>query len=134
MINADNKIVNYQALTLRVGLSLMAKGIKPNREWTWKSALLTAGKITGETYKNKKDAERAREDLRRYAMGLNLETIIQGELPQFAMISCDHWDTPKLRKYFTKAQINSLYLGDIIDHKGAFYTALVGDKVEDKEP
>lgn len=41
----------FQAITLKAGLKLLSKGIKPNSRWTKKSALHTAGNILGKRYK-----------------------------------------------------------------------------------
>ena len=53
----------FQAATLRSGLGLLAKGIKPGRGWTIKAALERASEYTHKEYKGKADIETARSDL-----------------------------------------------------------------------
>lgn len=53
----------FQAAAMRSALGLLKLGIKPNRAYTLTNVLRTAAGITGETYKGKKDIERARTDL-----------------------------------------------------------------------
>lgn len=54
----------YQAMALRSGLMLMAKGVvKPNRNWTWKAMLATASRLTGKGPYTRQGVERARRDL-----------------------------------------------------------------------
>jgi hypothetical protein len=54
----------FQAIVLKSGLGLLAQGIKPNRAWTLKATLATAGRITGKTYPvSKASCEKARADL-----------------------------------------------------------------------
>jgi hypothetical protein len=48
----------YRAVALKTGLAMyMRCGIKPNRAWTPKVMLATAGQITGKTYKARAYAE-----------------------------------------------------------------------------
>lgn len=41
----------FDAITLRSGIKLLAKGICPSRGWTMKLALARANDFTGKTYK-----------------------------------------------------------------------------------
>jgi hypothetical protein len=56
----------FQAITIKAGLKLLKVGIKPNRGWTIKKALATAGSITKKTYRNKSEIDVAIKDLQSY--------------------------------------------------------------------
>lgn len=54
----------FQAAALASGIGLLQKGIMPRRGWSMRRALERATFYTGVTYKGKKDADKARSDLK----------------------------------------------------------------------
>jgi hypothetical protein len=70
----------FQAAAMRSALGLLKVGIKPNRAYTLTNVLRTAAGITGQSYKGKKDIDRARTDLAAFVEnGKRSIPAVQGE-------------------------------------------------------
>lgn len=52
----------HQASVLKTAITLLERGIKPNRSYTWTNVLAASGRLTNKKYK-RKDSAQAKADL-----------------------------------------------------------------------